>query len=159
MTLRSIRMSDDIWEELMRLRHDGVFGEQKSWDTLLNYFLICHHNNGDWRMKVQAVDANPEYVKELNDAIDLYLVDNDIISDEKLRETKSKIYDRYYKDFVKGQHEMIEHERGIDKAGIKVKTHKIKKGGNIVGSRWRCGKCNTNIETDSPGVPPCNCEV
>ena len=58
---RSIRIDDDIWNELLRLRlpRYGI-GKQKTWNKLFNYFLILHHGNGDWRAKVKEVDKKME---------------------------------------------------------------------------------------------------
>jgi len=71
---RSIRVSDDVWKELNRLRLPQFgLGEQKSWDKLFNLFLIEHHGNGDWRNKVKYVDLDENLQEELYGIYEKYL--------------------------------------------------------------------------------------
>jgi hypothetical protein len=96
-SVRSIRIKDDIWEELSRLRvHPLGVGGPKSWDQLLNYFLILHHGNGDWRTKVEEVDnvAYEEWACELK---------GKGLSLEEMSKLYYKIEDEVYKKFVKKQ--------------------------------------------------------
>jgi len=74
---RSLRISDDIFNELMRLRLPlfGV-GGQKTWDMLFNYFLTLHHDTQDWREKIKDVDLNPAFFAKQRPIIEDYLNGN-----------------------------------------------------------------------------------
>lgn len=100
-------MDDDIWNELMRLRNPPHgLGEQKSWDTLLNYFLIMHHGNGDWKKKVKEVDIklHDEFKKEISEMTFEELTIKNINVMYALLERK------YYSEFIKKQNSLLEEE-------------------------------------------------
>jgi len=145
--IRTIRVSDDIWEEFMRLRSDKLVGGQQTWDELFNTLLVIWHGNGDWRNKVKSVDNVAkqrlgEWVHKQKD-FDL----------EKTLKKYKEIESTLYNEFVKDQDFLINTKAGMKKYGIKVKTHKSENG-----FIWYCGKCDSEIETDGKCEPPCNCD-
>lgn len=99
--IRSIRISDEVFEELLRLRKPTLgLGEQRTWDSLFNYFLILHHGNGDWRRKVKYVDT--EVIKQLNEAIE-GMKDDDALNLKVLSKLYNEIEKKVYNKFLEIQ--------------------------------------------------------
>ena len=92
---RSIRVSEDVWKEIQRLRNPLMgLGEQKSLDKLFEYFLVLHHGNLDWRNKVKYVDLNPKLKSELS-KLHINYLDNKITKNEYIIQS-SKLEQKYY---------------------------------------------------------------
>lgn len=113
MKIRSIRISEDIFQEMMRLRTpievSFLGGEQKTWDNLFNYFLILHHGNTDWREKVKEVDLKMR--PELELLVDKYYLKHKIIDREELLEIYFDLENKFYKEFVQKQHKELNYEK------------------------------------------------
>lgn len=113
MKIRSIRISEDIFQEMMRLRTpvevSFLGGEQKTWDNLFNYFLILHHGNTDWREKVKQVDLAMR--PELELLVDKYYSKNKEIDHEELLKIYFDLEGRFYKEFVEKQHKELNYEK------------------------------------------------
>ena len=108
---RSIRIDDDIWEELQRLRLPRFgLGEQKTWNELFNYFLIMHHGNGDWREKVKEVDKKLE--KKMRKLLGGAWGDPEFDPEKiKMDELYEKFERKQYDEFVKKQTKELNKKR------------------------------------------------
>ena len=97
-----MRLSDEVWKELGRLRMPLFgMGKQKTWEELFNILLIEHHGNGDWRTKVKKVDLDPKLQKELYAVYERYLKDE--ISKMEYHVSCAEIESRYYNRFSSEQ--------------------------------------------------------
>lgn len=151
---RTIWVSDDIWDELYRLRSDRMYGEQMTWDDILNILLIVWHGNGDWRSKVKAVDV------EARKRLDTWAKTRSHIDLEELEKKYKELKNELHDKFSDEQNFKLNTKEGARKYGIKRKWAQIKDGDKHVGNVWYCGKCDSEIETNSlTAEPPCNCEV